>query len=232
MKRSILIIFLIVLVDQILKFWIKTNMHLQQQEPILGDWFYILFIENKGMAFGLEIEGSYGKLFLSLFRIFALGLIGWYLYSLIKSKSAQWIIVGMSLVFAGALGNIIDSTFYGILFSASETNQIAQFLPAIGYESLFHGNVVDMFYFPIIKGNFPEWLPWVGGDYFIFFRPIFNIADASISTGVVIAIIAHSGFFQKSVGHAESIVPEISASDNGISEHHSEAEISTQGEEG
>ena len=228
MKRSILIIILIVLVDQILKFWIKTTMHLQQEEPIFGDWFHILFIENKGMAFGLVIEGSYGKLFLSLFRIFALGLIGWYLHSLIKAKSSKWIVIGMSLVFAGALGNIIDSTFYGILFSASETNQIAEFLPAIGYETLFHGNVVDMFYFPLIRGNFPDWLPLIGGDYFIFFRPIFNIADASISVGVVIAILAHSGFFQKRIESDDSMAEEIKISENGISSNISESTVTTQ----
>ncbi|MBT8194891.1 MAG: lipoprotein signal peptidase [Bacteroidia bacterium] len=216
MKRAALIIFLIVLVDQILKFWIKTNMMLQENIPMIGDWFNIYFIENKGMAFGLEIEGTYGKLFLSLFRIFALGLIGWYLRSLILTKHSKWIITGMCLVFAGALGNIIDSTFYGILFSASTTKTVAEFLPAVGYETLFHGNVVDMFYFPIIKGYFPEWLPWVGGDFFIFFRPIFNIADASISVGVVLAIISHGGFFEKKV-KPESSDEELRLSENGIS---------------
>ena len=204
-------------------------MHLQEQIPMIGDWFQILFIENKGMAFGLEIEGSYGKLFLSLFRIFALGLIGWYLHSLIKSKSSQWIIIGMSMVFAGALGNIIDSTFYGVLFSASTINQIAEFLPAQGYQTLFHGNVVDMFYFPILKGNFPDWMPWVGGDYFIFFRPIFNIADASISIGVVAAIIAHSDIFQKDEIEGKSPAQEFVISENGVQKNHSGEEIRVHG---
>jgi signal peptidase II len=172
-------------------------MFLEQNVPIFGDWFNIFFIENKGMAFGLEIGGNYGKLFLSLFRIAALGLIGWYLHSLIKTKSSKWVIIGLSLVFAGALGNIIDSTFYGILFSASETYQIAEFLPEQGYDKLFYGKVVDMFYFPIIKGYFPEWLPVMGGDYFVFFRPIFNIADSAISIGVAIAILAHTGWFSR-----------------------------------
>jgi len=192
-------------------------MTLGENIPIIGDWFNIYFIENKGMAFGLEIEGSYGKLFLSLFRIFALGLIGWYLRSLILSKNSKWIIIGMCLVFAGALGNIIDSTIYGLIFSASDTNTVAEFLPAVGYQSLFHGNVVDMFYFPIIKGYFPDWLPMVGGDYFIFFRPIFNIADASISIGVVLAIIAHGGFFEKNVKAENKLVDELSLSENGTS---------------
>lgn len=161
-----------------------------------GDWFIIHFTENNGMAFGLEFAGEYGKLALSLFRIFAIGGIGWYLNHLVKNKAHVVLVSSIAFIFAGALGNIIDSTFYGVIFSSSEF-QLASLFPAEGgYSSLLHGKVVDMFYFPILKGHFPEWVPIWGGEYFIFFRPVFNIADASISVGVILILLFQGVIFK------------------------------------
>ncbi|MFM8917439.1 MAG: lipoprotein signal peptidase [Bacteroidota bacterium] len=197
MRRPLIIILLVLLIDQALKFWIKTNMYLGQEYHIAGDWFIIHFTENNGMAFGLEFAGEYGKLFLSLFRIVAVFGIGWYLNRLVFEKAHPLLITSMSLILAGAIGNIIDSAFYGIIFSASDF-RLAEFLPAEGgYSSLLHGKVVDMFYFPIFKGFLPDWVPFWGGDYFIFFRPVFNIADASISTGVGLILVFQSLIFKK-----------------------------------
>ncbi len=185
------------LVDQILKFWIKTNMYLGQEFAIAGDWFIIHFTENNGMAFGMEFAGEFGKLFLSVFRILALCGIGWYLHLLVKQKAHHMLVSAIALIFAGAMGNIIDSTFYGVLFSSSEF-QMAQLFPSSGgYSSLLHGKVVDMFYFPVLKGYFPDWFPIWGGEYFVFFRPVFNIADASISTGVALIILFQSAIFKE-----------------------------------
>ncbi len=196
MKRPLLIIFLVLLIDQTVKFWIKTNMYLGQEFHIAGDWFIIHFTENNGMAFGMEFAGGYGKLFLSLFRIIAVSGIGWYLYHLVKQKAHYMLITSIALIFAGAMGNILDSTFYGVLFSSSEF-QLAQLFPVDGgYASFLHGKVVDMFYFPILKGYFPDWVPIWGGDYFIFFRPVFNIADSSISIGVALIILFQSVIFK------------------------------------
>lgn len=197
MRRPVSIILVVLLIDQLLKFWIKTNMYLGQEYHIAGDWFIIHFTENNGMAFGLEFAGEYGKLFLSLFRIFAVIGIGWYLNQLVQEKAHQLLIVSMSLILAGAIGNIIDSTFYGVLFSSSDF-RLAEFMPAEGgYSTLLHGKVVDMFYFPIFKGFLPEWVPFWGGDYFIFFRPVFNIADTSISIGVGLILAFQSIIFKK-----------------------------------
>jgi signal peptidase II len=209
LKRPLLIIFLVLLIDQTLKFWIKTNMYLGQEFHLAGDWFIIHFTENNGMAFGLEFAGEYGKLALSLFRIFAIGGIGWYLNHLVKNKAHVVLISSIAFIFAGALGNIIDSTFYGVIFSSSEF-QLASLFPAEGgYSSLLHGKVVDMFYFPILKGNFPDWVPFWGGDYFIFFRPVFNIADASISVGVILILLFQGVIFKdtdtKKEGTSDSV---------------------------
>lgn len=199
MRRPILIILFILLMDQVLKFWIKTNMYLGQEYHIAGDWFIIHFTENNGMAFGMEFAGEYGKLFLSLFRIVAVTGIAWYLAKLVKEKVHHLLTTAMALILAGALGNIIDSTFYGLIFSSSDF-RIAEFLPAEGgYATLLHGKVVDMFYFPIIKGFLPDWVPFWGGDYFVFFRPVFNIADASISIGVGLILVFQSVIFKKHV---------------------------------
>lgn len=193
MKKSLLIILGVLLADQVLKIWIKTNMYIGQEYRIT-DWFIIHFTENPGMAFGFEFGGNWGKLILSVFRILTVFVIGWWLKKLIDKKVKTPGIVAVSLIMAGAIGNILDSAFYGLLFSDSY-GQIARFLPEEGgYAGFLYGHVVDMFYFPLYKGYLPEWLPIWGGDYFIFFRPIFNLADAAISVGVGLLLI-----FQKSV---------------------------------
>ena len=164
------------------------------QEYQVFDWFYIHFTENNGMAFGMEFGGHWGKLALSIFRIVFVGFMISYLRKLVKKNADGIVIICLSLILAGALGNIIDGVLYGHIFSES-FRQIASFLPAQGgYSSFFFGQVVDMFYFPIFKGYFPEWIPYFGGDYFVFFRPVFNIADSAITIGVGTMV-----FFQKRV---------------------------------
>ena len=193
MKRSIWIVLTTLVLDQALKIWVKTHMYLGQEYQVF-DWFYIHFTENNGMAFGMEFGGNWGKLGLSLFRIVFVVFMASFLLKLIRKNADKILIVSLSLVLAGAIGNIIDGTLYGILFSESY-RQLATFLPeAGGYAPLFFGKVVDMFYFPIFKGYLPEWIPFWGGDYFVFFRPVFNIADSAISIGVAIMVI-----FQKKV---------------------------------
>jgi len=182
------IIGMILLIDQVLKFWIKTNMVLGQ-EFVIFDWFRIHFLENEGMAFGMKFGGKTGKLILSLMRIVVVSGIIWWIYDLIRKNESTWTIVAISLVAAGALGNIIDGCFYGLIFSDSYY-QVAQFLPeGGGYASFLHGKVVDMFYFPLLEGTFPQWFPWVGGQHFLFFRPVFNIADSAITVGVILFFI-------------------------------------------
>lgn len=194
-KFVILLILAILVADQILKFWIKTNMALGDEYRIFGNWFIIHFVENNGMAFGFEFAGEYGKMFLSIFRIIAVIVIGWYLTHLIKKGETWGFLVSVSLIFSGALGNIIDSVFYGMLFDHS-FGQVAAFLPeGGGYSSFLHGKVVDMFYFPIITGTYPDWFPFWSGNEFIFFRPVFNIADASITTGISIILIFYRHHF-------------------------------------
>ena len=193
MKKPIALILGVLMLDQALKFWIKSNMIIGE-EIRLFDWFIIHFIENNGMAFGMEFGGNWGKLGLSLFRIVFVVFMASFLLKLIRKNADKVLIVSLSLVLAGAIGNIIDGTLYGILFSESY-RQLATFLPeAGGYAPMFFGKVVDMFYFPIYKGYLPEWIPFWGGDYFLFFRPVFNIADSAISIGVAIMVI-----FQKKV---------------------------------
>jgi signal peptidase II len=192
-----LIVIIILTLDQVLKVWIKTNMYLGQEFFIIGDWFRIHFTENEGMAFGMELGGSYGKLMLSLFRIGAVCFIGYYLYNIVSTNQPRGLAISISLILAGALGNIIDSVFYGVIFSDSAMD-VAEFMPAAGgYASWFHGRVVDMFYFPLVSGFFPDWLPIWGGEYFQFFRPVFNIADASITVGVFLILIFQKRFFKE-----------------------------------
>lgn len=197
LKRSFLIIGIILLIDQALKIWIKTHMMLGEEYRIFGNWFIIHFVENNGMAFGMEIAGRFGKVFLSIFRIVAVIGIGVYLYRLTQKETPKGLIISVSMVLAGALGNIIDSAFYGMLFNESYL-QVASFLPAEGgYSSFLHGKVVDMFYFPIIEGTYPEWIPFMGGNDFIFFRPVFNIADSSITLGILSILIFQKRFFHE-----------------------------------
>jgi signal peptidase II len=198
LKKSILLIFLVLAADQILKLWIKTSMTIGQEISVMGDWFIVHFTENEGMAFGMRFGGDSGKLLLSIFRIIAVIAIGWYLVRIIRRNENAGLIISMSLIFAGALGNILDSAFYGLIFSESTFHQVAElFPPAGGYSSFLHGKVVDMLYFPVLKGFYPTWFPFWGGTDFIFFRPVFNIADSSITVGVFILIFFQKKFFKK-----------------------------------
>ena len=209
-RKSILIIGLILLADQTLKILVKTNMTLYQQIPILGNWGILHFVENNGMAFGLSLPGSLGKILLTSFRIVAVVGIGYYLRHLIRLKAHTGLIITLAMVMAGALGNIIDSVFYGLIFSSSSPMETSKlFSEAGGYSSLLHGKVVDMFYFPVIKGNYPDWFR--GGAGFVFFRPVFNIADSSISVAVAIILFNQKRFFrhvaEAEPGQAEAPLP-------------------------
>lgn len=172
----------IVIADQVLKTWVKTNMYLGEDIKIIGNRAMLHFTENNGMAFGLELGGEAGKLALTLFRIVAVCGIAYGLVYLIRHKYNRGLIMNVSLIMAGALGNIIDSTFYGIIYK---------------YAPLFHGRVVDMFYLPLVSGHFPAWVPIWGNEDFIFFRPVFNIADAAISIGVILILIYQKRYFKE-----------------------------------
>jgi signal peptidase II len=196
--KLISIVIVVLVADQVLKFWIKTNMSLGDEIVVFKNWFIIHFVENNGMAVGFEFAGEYGKMFLSVFRIVAVVAIGWYLTKLTKDKEIPFgFLVCIALIFTGAIGNIIDSLFYGMIFNHSY-GQVAEFFPeGGGYSSFLHGRVVDMFYFPLIQGNYPDWIPIKGGQSFIFFRPVFNIADSSITVGIFSILIFYRGYFGK-----------------------------------
>lgn len=196
--KSLILIFLILLADQVLKIWIKTTMSIGDEIVVFKDWFILHFVENNGMAFGFEFAGEYGKMFLSIFRIIAVIAIGWYLFKLAKRSDIPFgFIACISLIFAGAIGNIIDSLFYGMIFEHSY-GQVSRIFPeGGGYETFLHGKVVDMFYFPLINGHYPSWIPFVGGNDFIFFRPVFNIADSAITTGIFSILIFYRKYFNK-----------------------------------
>ena len=193
--KSLIIIFAVLLADQILKFWVKLNM-LGDEIVVFKNWFILHFVENNGMAFGFEFAGEYGKIFLSVFRILAVVAIGWYLTKLYKNKEIPFgFILSISLIFAGAVGNIIDSLFYGMIFNSSY-GQVATLFPASGgYSGFLHGRVVDMLYFPLVEGYYPRWFPFVGGNEFLFFRPVFNIADSSITVGIFSILIFYRKYF-------------------------------------
>jgi len=187
---TIAVILVILISDQIVKFWVKTNFVLGEDYQITP-WFHIRFIENEGMAMGIKV---FGKLFLTIFRLVASFVIIYYIYTLIRNNFKLSYIILVSMIFAGAVGNIIDSVFYGVIFSESTYTQIAILFPAGGgYGSWLHGEVVDMFYFPLFRFTWPSWIPWIGGSEFEFFRYIFNVADASISVGIITLLL----FFRK-----------------------------------
>ena len=204
LNKSILIILFILIIDQLSKVYIKLHFPL----TLYGDaslldwgWFKILFVENKGMAWGAKISDfipiiseRFGKLLLTLFRIFAVPLIFYWLYDSIKKKETMLLTISISLVLAGAIGNLIDSVFYGFLFTDSYLN-VAIFSPGNGYESIFYGHVVDMLQFPMFTWDWPSWIPYVGGESFTFFEPVFNIADTAISIGVGIMIVFNKKIF-------------------------------------
>ncbi len=203
LNKSLLLIAAILIVDQLSKLYIKT--HFVLGEPVeVFSWFKILFIENSGAAWGaklsdfLPISERSGKLILTVFRLFAVAGIGYWLFDVIRKKSSKTLIIAVALIFAGALGNIIDSVFYGVLFDHSN-NQVATLFSDDPYGGIFHGKVVDMLYFPMIDTVWPEWVPFVGGNNFRFFEPVFNVADTAISTGVGILLV----FNKKAFGNTE-----------------------------
>ncbi|NLP57801.1 lipoprotein signal peptidase [Lutibacter sp. B1] len=195
LKKAVLIIILVLIIDQISKIYIKTNF-LYGEEVVVFDWFRIHFIENNGMAWGAEFGGRTGKLFLTVFRLAAITGIGYWLYASVKKNAHTILIVAVSLIFAGAMGNIIDSVFYGVIFD-SPLNSTATLFAEKPYGDLFHGKVVDMLYFPIWNGILPEWIPFYGGKPFTFFNAIFNIADSAISIGVALLILFNKKAFPK-----------------------------------
>lgn len=195
LKKSILLIVLILLIDQISKVYIKTTFQLHEEVGVFS-WFRILFVENDGMAWGAKIPGTYGKLILTLFRLVAICGIGYWLWDSARKKSAGVLLSAVALIFAGALGNIIDSVFYGLIFDASYAN-VATAFSDTPYGTLFHGKVVDMLSFPLYDGVLPNWIPYWGGERFTFFDPVFNVADVAISTGVGMLIVFNKKTFPK-----------------------------------
>jgi signal peptidase II len=195
-KKAVLVILLILLLDQVLKIWIKTHFVVGQELHFLGRYGMLHFIENNGMAFGMEMGGKAGKFVLSIFRIVAIFGIGWFLKSLVDKKANPGLILAVSAIMAGAIGNIIDSAFYGMIFSESFTQPAILFPPGGGYSSFLHGRVVDMFYFPIVDTHWPVWSPYKSGESFIFFRPVFNIADSAITCGVLSIVLFQKRMFR------------------------------------
>lgn len=194
----LLVLFLVLFIDQAFKIWVKTTMEYGDQIPILGQsWAFIHFVENNGMAFGFSLGENWGKLLLSLFRIFAVGFLIFYIIKLIKENASNFLLICFSLILAGAIGNIIDSAVYGLIFSETPYHGgLATLFPKDGgYAGFLYGKVVDMLYFPIIEGVFPKWVPIWGGEHFLFFRPVFNIADASITSGVLLILIFQRRLF-------------------------------------
>ncbi len=200
-KQIILIILAIILVDQASKFYIKLNYYTGEEHNVLGTWFRLHFVENEGMAWGWKFGGEFGKIALTLFRLGAVIWGSFLIRNFIRQKQHKGFLICAALIYAGALGNLIDSLFYGIIFEASNpfTQNVATLFPSGGgYAGLFHGKVVDMLYFPIItNSHYPTWIPIVGGEEFEFFRPVFNIADMAISTGVITILVFQNKFLNK-----------------------------------
>jgi len=205
-RNLALIVALVVIADQALKFYIKTTLPLNTSREMLGESFQLYFVENPGMAYGWKFGGEWGKVALTVFRLIAVVFGTWYLGSIIKKKYHKGFIIMAGLVYAGAIGNLIDSCFYGMIFDKgmlynAALNDYVNYeglasFSSTGYASFLHGNVVDMFYFPVIRGTFPDWFPLWGGEAFEFFRPIFNIADAAITTGVLSILVFQRRFFK------------------------------------
>ncbi len=219
-KHVVLIILLILLADQLLKFYIKTTYYLGEDHPVFGNWFRLHFVENEGMAWGWKLgaSGSWGKIALTVFRMIAVVFGVYYIGQIIKKKEHRGFIFCVALIFAGAVGNLIDSLFYGLLFENSNPmlQNVAAFLPeGGGYAGFLHGKVVDMLYFPIFQSSFPSWMPIWGGEPFEFFSPVFNIADASISVGLIIILLFQNRFFKKHHQHAHhpTVVTNVANSD-------------------
>lgn len=198
LKKAYILVFLVLVIDQVSKIYIKTHFFLNEEIKVT-EWFRIHFIENEGMAWGAVIPGEYGKLFLTLFRIVAVFGIGWWLWDSVRKKSSNYLTVAIALILAGAVGNIIDSVFYGVIFDNSY-GQVATMFSENPYGTWFHGEVVDMLYFPFWEGNLPAWLPIWGGKAFSFFNAIFNVADVAISTGVGILIVFNKKAFATKEG--------------------------------
>jgi len=195
--KSIIIILVMLTIDQVSKILVKTNMTIGESIYIFN-WFQIKFIENPGMAFGLDIPGRFGKPILTIFRIIAVTGIGWYMHLMLKRHAKPGLMYFMAFIFAGAMGNILDCVFYGRIFNESTYFSVATMFPeGGGYAPLLHGWVVDMFYFPLMQGVYPDWFPWIGGQEFLFFRPIFNVADASITTGILAILIFQKRYFSE-----------------------------------
>jgi signal peptidase II len=197
-KKSLILVFLLLIVDQAVKIWVKTHYSLGDGFDIAGDWAKIHFIENPGMAFGMKWGGSAGKLLLSSFRLVAIAALTWYLLSISKKKFPKIAVFSVALILTGAVGNILDSAFYGLIFSESTYHSVAQLFPeGGGYAGFLLGSVVDMFYFPMFKGVLPAWIPFYGGENFVFFSPVFNIADSCITIGVILVILFRKKFIRK-----------------------------------
>lgn len=213
-RNIILLILLVVAADQAIKIYVKTHFHIDEDYHVIGNWFRLYFVENEGMAYGWKFGGGAGKMLLTLFRLCAVVFGVWYIGDIIRKKRPAGFIICVALIFSGALGNLIDSMFYGMIFEESDPGlrNIAKIFPPHGYAGFLHGKVVDMFYFPIIRNvHFPSWLPLWGGEEFVFFRPIFNLADASISAGVIAILLFQKKFFRQQNDEAEGHVVETGA---------------------